>query len=354
MARTAFALIILKRLVFSVALVFITSHVRGQSSPFLASAGYIDQARGKQALRMVSYNVENLFDYYDDSVTQDDEFLPHKGRYWNKTKYQKKTHQIAQVIMAIGGWEAPAVVGLCEIENRYVLQTLTRFTVLKSVGYEIIHKDSPDARGIDVALLYRPEKFQLIDYQFIGVEHPQDTTFSTREILYAKGIVSNGDTLHVFMNHWPSKYGGEFETAEKRQIAAQQLKLKMDSLGQVHEKAKIIAMGDFNDTPRSESMLFLTKDGEYVNLLEEAMYQYGTHSFANEWTMIDQFVVSKTLLNRTEPTFINEASVKIFNADFLLTEGALGNNRPFRTYQGPAYLGGFSDHLPIVLDLILK
>jgi len=354
MSHTAFALIILLRGLLLLNLIFFPICAKAQASQFLASEGFSDQLRGAQLLRVVSYNVENLFDYFEDSLTQDDEFLPHQGRYWNKAKYHKKTQQIAQVIMALGGWEAPGLVGLCEIENRYVLQTLTQFTQLKTVGYEIIHKDSPDPRGIDVALLYRPDKFELVDYDFIEINYPFDQASKTRDILYAKGILHNSDTLHVFMNHWPSKYGGEFETANKRKFVAQQLKRKMDEILSQHKDASLIAMGDFNDTPSSESMSYLSESETYVNVLSDAEYHYGTHSFANEWSVIDQFVLSARLLDQSSRTSLMANSIKIFNADFLLTEGALGNERPFRTYQGPAYLGGFSDHLPIVLDLIIK
>jgi len=317
----------------------------------LASVSFTDLPRGDQGLRLMSYNVENLFDYFDDSLKQDDEFLPFKNRYWTKKKYQLKQQKIAQVIMASGGWEPPAIVGLCEIENRYVLENLTRFTQLKSTSYEFLHKDSPDKRGIDVALLYRPEKFDLLFYDFLQINFPFDSSAKTRDILYAKGLLRNTDTLHIFVNHWPSKFGGEFETKAKRIYLAQKLKAAMDSITLHNQDANIVALGDFNDDPNAESLEILTSNGDYLNLLEGLQYQYGTHSFENQWSIIDHFIVSESLIQSNRKTSIQSNSVKIIDFEFLLSEGSLGNKRPFRTYQGPAYLGGFSDHLPIIVDI---
>lgn len=317
----------------------------------MASVSFTDLPRGDQGLRLMSYNVENLFDYFDDSLKQDDEFLPFKNRYWTKKKYQLKQQKIAQVIMASGGWEPPAIVGLCEIENRYVLENLTRFTQLKSTSYEFLHKDSPDKRGIDVALLYRPEKFDLLFYDFLQINFPFDSSAKTRDILYAKGLLRNTDTLHIFVNHWPSKFGGEFETKAKRIYLAQKLKAAMDSITLHNQDANIVALGDFNDDPNAESLEILTSNGDYLNLLEGLQYQYGTHSFENQWSIIDHFIVSESLIQSNRKTSIQSNSVKIIDFEFLLSEGSLGNKRPFRTYQGPAYLGGFSDHLPIIVDI---
>jgi len=325
-----------------------------QLKSYAATDYYDDSPRTNQALRIISYNVENLYDYYDDSLTLDDEFLPNQGRFWTKARYSIKQEQLAQVIMAIGGWEAPGIIGLCEIENRYVLETLIRFTALKTAQYEIVHKDSPDSRGIDVALLYRREKFELLDFDFIPISFPFDQESTTRDILYAQGLMQNGDTLHLFVNHWPSKYGGEFETLAKRFYAAEVLKQKMDSLRLLNSQSLIIAMGDFNDEPSSEALKHFHQDPAYDNLMNGITANLGTHSFENRWSKLDQFIVTSTLLSQKAKSRILPYSVKIFDLPFLLKEGALGNMRPFRTYQGPAYLGGFSDHLPIFLDISFR
>tara|TARA_Y100000114_G_scaffold70476_1_gene64455 strand:- start:2055 stop:3185 length:1131 start_codon:yes stop_codon:yes gene_type:complete len=330
---------------------------------FLASEAFDGSFRGTERFRVAFYNVENLFDYFDDSTTLDDEFLPRGGNRWTKERYLAKQQKLAKTIVAMGGWEAPELIGFCEVENRYVLTTLTQFTPLKSVSYEIIHQDSKDRRGIDVAAIYRPDKFKLIDYFYYPVRFPFDTASRTRDILYVIGELPNGDTLHYFVNHWPSKFGGEFETQPKRLFAAQLVRAKADSILSVNPGANIIIGGDFNDEPEEESMITglrvkteieQTASTDLFNLMYPIRYQAGTHSFENKWGILDQFIVSGNLLKGGGRTSVFKRTAQIFDLDFLLTEGATGATRPFRTYQGPQYLGGYSDHLPILLDLVLR
>jgi len=334
-----------------------------QPKPYLASESFNESVRGKDRLRIVFYNVENLFDYFDDSVKMDEEFLPNQGRYWTKARYETKQKHLAQTIMALGGWEAPALIGLCEVENRYVLNSLTGFTALKTAGYEIIHQDSPDNRGIDVAALYRPEKFELINYEYYKVQFPFDSISRTRDILHVIGKLPNQDTLHFFVNHWPSKYGGEFETAPKRMYAAQFLRGKVDSLLSTNPKALILLTGDFNDTPVAASImdgldiktdLSGLESADLYNLMYPIRFKTGTHSFQNKWSILDQFIVSGNLMSFSTNTHVLGQTAQVFDMPFLLVEGATGTTRPLRTYQGPKYIGGFSDHLPILLDLVLK
>ena len=188
---------------------------------YLASEAFDPSPRGEARVRLAFYNVENLFDYFDDSLKIDEAFLPRGENYWTKARYTVKQNNLAKTIIAMGGWEAPELIGLCEVENRYVLESLTKFTQLKSIGYEIIHKDSRDARGIDVAAIYRPDKLKLLNYEFYELNFPFDTTSRTRDILHAVMELPNQDTLHYFVNHWPSKFGGEFETQPSRMFAAQ-------------------------------------------------------------------------------------------------------------------------------------
>ncbi len=344
-----------RRVYLSILLCPVVFSLISQSREVHLSSEYHDASfRGNEISRIVFYNVENLFDTYDDSLKLDDEFLPYRGRFWSKTKFDKKVQNIAQVIIALGGWEPPAFVGLCEVENRYVLTSLTQFSILQSADYQIIHKDSPDIRGIDVAAIYRKDKFELINYDFYEVDFPFDSLSKTRYMLYARGVLSNSDTLSLFVNHWPSKFGGEIETAPKRKFVAQVLGQLIDSVSFVNQNDHIVIMGDFNDTPSSEPMELLVKDRPLINLMTQSEYKTGTHSFENKWSMIDQFLVSEQLISFNQKTHLKNKCAYIFDDDFLLIEGAAGNQRPFRTYQGPAYLGGFSDHLPIYLDLVLK
>lgn len=331
--------------------------------PYLASQSFDENFRDNDRFRIVFYNVENLFDYFDDSTKMDEEFLPRGGRYWTKTRYQAKQNSLAKTIMATGGWEPPALIGLCEIENRYVLNSLTSFTSLKAAGYEIIHQDSPDNRGIDVAALYRPDKFELINYEYLEVKFPFDTASNTRDILHVIGKLPNQDTLHFFVNHWPSKYGGEFETEPKRMFVAKFLRAKVDSVLSINSTASIILTGDFNDEPDEASILdglapkielSDLKSTDLFNLMYPIRFNIGTHSFQNTWSILDQFIVSGSLMDPSVRTHIYQGTAQVFDMPFLIMEGATGATRPFRTYQGPKYIGGYSDHLPILLDLVLK
>ncbi|OEK05574.1 hypothetical protein BFP71_13355 [Roseivirga misakiensis] len=338
--------------------------MKAQSVKFYAaSESFNAEKRGDDRFRIVFYNVENLFDYFNDSTTLDEEFLPRGGRFWTKERYLKKQADLAKTLIAIGGWEPPALIGLGEVENRYVLNSLVGFTALKPIGYEIIHQDSEDRRGIDVAAIYRPDKFKLIDYQYYQIRFPFDESSRTRDILHVVGELPNRDTLHYFVNHWPSKFGGEFETKPKRLFTAQFLKHKVDSTLNLNPNHLIVITGDFNDEPDAESLLNgletsldpATKDPNTLyNLMYEMMYLIGTHSFENKWSIIDHFVVNGRLKNGNSTTRIFRNSAQIFDMPFLIMEGATGTTRPFRTYQGPKYVGGFSDHLPILLDLVLK
>ena len=333
-----------------------------QKKPYLASETFDGDIRANQRFRVAFYNVENLFDYFDDSTTLDDEFSPRGGNYWTKERYLDKQQKLAKTIIAMGGWEAPELIGFCEVENRFVLTTLTQFTPLKAIGYEIIHQDSRDARGIDVAAIYRPDKFELLDYHYYSLNFPFDNDSKTRDILHIIGKLPNQDTLHYFVNHWPSKFGGEFETKPKRMFAAEFVRQKADSIMISQPGANIIITGDFNDEPFEESMVNGLKirseidkvqANDLYNLMYPIRFLTGTHSFENQWSILDQFVVSGNLLDNKRSTFIRNKTAQIFDLPYLITKGATGATRPFRTYQGPSYIGGYSDHLPIIMDLVL-
>ncbi len=197
--------------------------------------------------RLMFYNVENLFDCFDDSLTLDNEFLPMGDRNWTWEKYQKKSQKVAKVILAAGGWEFPDLIGLCEIENRFVLDGIFKIGYLNNTGYEIIHRESPDRRGIDVALVYQPETFHPIDTSFLRLIYEGDSISTTREILYVKGKTHTEDTLHVFVNHWPSRWGGQLESEDHRVAAAHLLKEKVSEIFTENNNALIVIMGDFND-----------------------------------------------------------------------------------------------------------
>ncbi|NQU86673.1 MAG: endonuclease [Mariniphaga sp.] len=315
--------------------------------------------------RILFYNVENLFDVINDTLINDEEFLPGKGRNWNRFKFDDKINKIAKVIIAAGGWEAPEIVGLCEVENRYVVEQLIKKTPLHSFGYNIIHKESPDLRGIDVSMLYKKDRFKPLKYRYLEVKNSNGQKLNSREILYVEGILKNKDTLHFFFNHWPSRYSGYLETAGLRKQAAKTLRKEVDLIFQKNPDSKIIIMGDFNDQPSDESIVNElkavaynqeTKNGTLYNLSAAwNSIDSGTIKYQAQWLIYDQVIVSKGLLNNSNSIYSTPLSAGIFVNDFLLKrDDTHGGFKPFRTYSGFSYEGGFSDHLPIFLDLFIN
>ena len=322
--------------------------------------------RGNNSIRIVFYNTENLFDPFDDSLTNDNEYTPLGMRGWTYKKFQKKLINISKVFLGIGGWEAPEIIGMCEVENSFVLYKLITDTPLSKIGYKIIHKDSPDPRGIDVAMIYRPDKFKPVMYKAIPIRFPNDPNGRTRDILYVKGLVMGKDTLHVLINHWPSRYGGYAATRPKRAFVASVLRHTTDSLMQAVPNARIVIMGDFNDEPTDESItkvLLARSDSAHLDSTDlfNMMYRLsgnwrsGSNKFRENWSLIDQIIVSSALLHNRSGLYANASGAHIYNAPFLLMEDkTYFGEKPFRTYLGPRYLGGFSDHLPVYFDIYLK
>ena len=312
--------------------------------------------------RVMFYNAENLFDTLDDPSINDDEFLPTGQRHWTEYRLFNKLEKIAKVIMAVGGWEAPEVIGLCEVENREILERLLSQTSLKKIPYKIIHKQSPDRRGIDVALLLRSDVIEPIKYEYLEVLDSNNSDFRTRDILYFSGVVRGTDTLHFFVNHWPSRYGGLMETIEKRALAARVLKSKIDQLQKENSRAKIIIMGDLNDQPDDQSLLeVLNSKNNTDTIVNDALYNLsaqfmrsnsGTHKYQSQWSVFDHIIVSEELLSSPKGLYSEVNDAHLYDAPFLLMKDkTYGGFKPDRTYIGYKYNGGFSDHLPVFLDL---
>jgi hypothetical protein len=310
-----------------------------------------------QPARIVFYNVENLFDLVDDTLTNDGEFLPDSARNWNSGRYWQKVTRIYQVLSAIGQWDMPAVVGLCEVENRKVLEDLVYRTPLSKSGYRIIHRDSPDPRGIDVALLYRPDIFQPDTAIWLRVSLPDEG--NTREILLVRGSMWKGIAISIAVNHWPSRSGGALSSTPRRKAAAAALRAELDGLFRADPLANVICMGDFNDEPGDESMQMLTGmmpvDGmdcgsAMINLADtgRAANSVGTIRHRGAWSTFDQVLVSCPMMDGTGGLQVVSEGTEIFNAPFLLEpDPNYPGFRPFRTYLGPMYHNGFSDHLPV-------
>lgn len=307
------------------------------------------------------YNVENLFDTADDSLTRDEEFTPEGDKHWTGYRYFDKLTKIAKVVLNLGGWEPPALIGLCEIENRKVLEDLVSITPLKKFNYQIIHRDSPDARGIDVALIYQPEIYTPFQNRWLTVSFPFDTTLTTREILYSAGTIGS-DTLHLFVNHWPSRRGGQAVSEPKRAIAAERVKMVVDSIFQKNRYAAIIITGDFNDGPEDISVSQHLGAMAHADFKPATLYNamhnlkfkkgLGTHKYREEWNTLDQFIFSASMLDPKAPIHILPEDVHILEAPWLMEDDPFNpGEKPLRTYAGPKYLGGYSDHLPIYLDM---
>lgn len=308
--------------------------------------------------RVMSYNVENLFDLDDDSLTRDEEYLPGGIRGWNYTRYRQKLINIGRVLVA-GGWNSPAIVGLCEIESRKTLTDLTRYSAVRNLDYRFIHFESPDARGVDVALLYQKEMFRPVNQKAVSIVYPHAPGSHTRDILYVAGEVPTGDTLHCFVCHFPSRLGGELESERNRIFVASVLRKQVDSLLSIQKNSKIVIMGDFNDYPDNVSMNKTlgavapeSQEGELVNLMFPLHSSgQGTHKHAGEWGALDQIIISRALLEPTSSFRTNANAATIFNLPFLLEEDTkFFGFQPFRTYTGMKYQGGFSDHLPVYID----
>lgn len=320
-----------------------------------------DGERGQ--IRIMFYNVENYFDTSNDSLTADDEFLPESDKNWNYYRYKDKTINLFKTIAAVGEFRPPEIICFAEIENKSVLYELVKNTPLEKYNYDIVHFNSPDIRGIDVGLIFRSDILKKISSQPIPISFPNDPHRTTRDILYFKAHIQQSDTIHLFVNHWPSRRGGQNISKPYRMRAAQVLKIKTDSILKLNPCANIIITGDFNDEPHNESLSTylatkLIKESSDCSslynlsgMLQEKC-KCGTYRYRSQWNMLDQFIVSGNLLFSQGKLITCDECLHIARFDFLLIEDKkYGGYKLFRTYQGPVYLGGFSDHLPIYLDL---
>lgn len=292
-------------------------------------------------LTLVELNCENLFDCKHDSLKQDSEWTPASVRHWTPSRYWQKVNHIGQTILSCQEEGIPDLVALVEVENDSVLFDLTHRSLLRNAGYQYLMTESPDERGIDVALLYQPLTFHPLCYEKFRIQ-PLEGMRPTRDILYVKGEYISGDTLHVFVVHAPSRYGGEKATRPNRQLVITRLIQVIDSLS---PDAKVIVVGDFNDDADSPALRFLESHA-LKNVTREAKGTHGakaTYRYQGEWGSIDHVFVSPVLLDCVEQAYINDAP-------FLLEEDQkYGGVKPFRTYNGMRYQQGFSDHLPLVV-----
>lgn len=308
-------------------------------------------ALAQESFRVLFWNTENLFDCKDDPKKNDNEFLPDATRHWTYFRYRDKIKNLAKGIIASGDDYVPDLVGLCEVENDSCLYDLVKRSPLKEADYRFVMTDSPDQRGIDVALLYQRGSFKLIQHQSIRIPFEQIGHAPTRDILHVTGKVISGDSVDVFVCHMPSRSGGQTRSEPYRLFTAERLRQTVDSVMYVRRNPYVIVMGDFNDYPTDKSMKeVLCADGRLRNLMKGK--NEGTYRYRGEWGILDQFLVSKTLLKKKGSIRTSEKKAQILRHEFLLEEDEkYGGDKPFRTYNGMKYQGGYSDHLPISLDL---
>ena len=326
-------------------------------------------AYGQHLFRVISYNVENLFDTADNPLTDDEEFLPQGSHHWTPKRYNHKLQQIAKVITAAGEWTEPALVGLCEVENDSTLDHLCRRTPLRTQAYRFVSSETDDPRGIRVALLYQRDQFALLGHTSLRIPFRGGKKLS-RPLLHVWGKIATGDTLDVFVCHFPSRSNGQLESEPFRIDAARHLRRACDSLYQLRQHPHLLVMGDFNDTPTDRSMVEGLKAHPYVAGLAPhaidtlTLYNLfatkrtgqpkGTHKYRGEWSQLDHFLIDASFLQEKAPFRLHPEGIRIFDADFLwTTDKTYQGRRPLRSFYGFTYEGGFSDHLPLIVDFYI-
>jgi endonuclease/exonuclease/phosphatase family metal-dependent hydrolase len=312
----------------------------------------------KNLISIGFYNVENLFDIVNDPKTNDDEFRFYGNKKWDSKRYYDKLDKLSYTIDQIGKEEtnnSPVLLGLAEVENKHVLKDLTENNQIKDSEYSIIHFDSPDERGIDVALLYKQKYFTITDSKSIAVDltNKDGSIDYTRDILYVSGKLQNVD-LHIFVIHFPSKRLNDINK-DKRNIASELLRKHIDEIFVLEKSANIIVMGDFNDNPKADTVKGKLKtEREKHQLDDQALYNpmeklleegEGSLFYKRNKFLFDQILFSKNLLN--EDASIKLVKTAVFNADFLAEQEGKYKGSPFRTYIGKRYFGGYSDHFPV-------
>ena len=313
------------------------------------------------------YNLENLFDTENDPITFDDDRTPDGKDHWTKEIYQDKLKNMARVIAEIGAdvsGTTPAIIGVCEVENRTVLEDLVNQKPLIKKDYGIIQFNSPDRRGIDVALLYKKKLFTPTSYKakelLIYDDNNKSKRVFTRDQLIVSGIL-DGDKINLIVNHWPSRRGGEKRSRSKRIKAAKLNRQIIDSLFSEDPYAKIITMGDFNDDPTSPSIKKYLKaqqkkEGlsikELYNPMEDiAKKGLGSLAYRDNWNLFDQIIIS-TELTKKEFSSYRFYKAGIYNKTYLVNAHGRYKGYPYRSYAEGRYTGGYSDHFPVYIYLI--
>jgi hypothetical protein len=310
------------------------------------------------------WNVENLFDTEDDPNKQDEEFLPNGSKEWTKERFDDKLYKLSRIIFTFNNNKGPDLLGVCEIENEYVLNELVKRYL---PDYKVAHCESPDNRGIDVALLFKEKMFDLINIKADTVTLPDK--YPTRLILNVKLKLKNNykNELSIYVNHWPSRRGGEDVSEKNRIAAALTLKKSVEKELMLNKNSKIIMMGDFNDEPTNKSLVealgaiplycdSLKKENDmslYNAAYHTKMLGIGSFKFREFWNLIDQMILSSSIVFGNEIKYLC-GSFEVLKPESMTTQSGKFKGAPFPTYAGPRYLGGYSDHFPIEIKLLAK
>ena len=340
--------------IFLLFLLLLASHIKASAQTKQYKVGLIG-----------FYNCENFYDTINDPKTNDDEFTPTGTMHYGTAIYSDKVHRLATVLSKMGKDLSPdglSMFGVAEIENETVLNDLLAQPEFKGRNYKIVHYDSPDERGVDVALIYNPKYFRVLMSHPLNVPltEPNGTPHPTRDILWVLGIY-DGDTVNIYVNHWPSRRGGEEASAPNRALAASVAKKSIDERMKENPNAKVILMGDLNDDPTSPSVAKVlgakadkekVSKGELYNpWMKHLKNGNGTLAFDDSWNLFDQIMVSYGFLDQKQSGYFYSKSI-IFKKDFMITQTGAHKGYPLRTFNGMEYQYGYSDHLPTYIVLM--
>ena len=301
------------------------------------------------------YNIENLFDTVDDENTNDDDFLPTSKKRWTTKRYENKLRKLGQVISQIGDENTntpPVIVGLAEVENKRVVEDLINSKYLKSHNYDLVHYDSSDERGIDVALIYNTDVFEVTHSEpfAIYLENENGERDYTRDVLLVTGRLQ-GEQIHVIVNHWSSRREGEKESEPKRLAGADTVNRITEILKTNYTDPKIIVMGDFNDNPNNNSIRSIEETSQLYNPFKTVLSnEKGSMNYDFEWNLFDQILISTNFFD-PKSTSLDFNKADVFNSKFLTQYHGKYKGQPFRTYVGKHYKGGYSDHFPVYIEL---
>ncbi len=334
----------MKKLFFSTILLFVLNNVFAQKKACIAF-----------------YNQENLFDTIDNPRKNDEEFLPNGKYKWNTERYLKKLDNMAKVIASMNNNNGADFLGMCEVESIEALTDLTKNKQLEKMAYKTLFFEGEDERGIDNAFIYKSSLVKIASGKSIPIPSDGIDGDHTRNLLLAELTLTNNQKLYFIVNHWPSRREGEKESEFKRVFVAGVVRKTCDSIYAINPKANIIVMGDLNDTPSNMSVIATlgatgsaskTKDKMLYNTVKDlAMEGKGTHKYKNEWSMLDQIIISANLLNTKSKVKFVQGSAQVYKQDFMLETDEKYKGSPLRTFVGNKYLGGFSDHLPVMIYL---